>query len=158
METVGTKEIIKAIITNPQYSEDEKSLLVEELLEKFHQAYPELKHHATKADVKESELKLVQKIEETKKETKEIELKLTQEIEEVRKEIKEIELKLSKEIDKTHLEIEEVRKEIKEIELKLSKEIEKSKNETIKWVAIMLFGQIFAIASVVAGIFKLFLR
>jgi len=46
--------------------------------------YPEFKYHATKNDVKKSELKLTKEIENTKKEIKELDLKLTKEIKESR--------------------------------------------------------------------------
>jgi SMC interacting uncharacterized protein involved in chromosome segregation len=152
MSVNPTREhIIKAILSNEKLSEDEKSELISDFMEEFKTTYPQLQYHATKDDVKESELKLT-------KEIREVELKLTKEIEEVRNEIKEVELKLTREI-------EEVRKEIKEVDIRLTKEIgevkaeiAKSKAETIKFVAGMMIGQVFVIAGLVAGIFKYFIQ
>ena len=84
-------EIIKAILTNNTLSEDKKSEIIAEIIEEFQKTYPDLQHHATKADVKESELKLTKEIEETRKEIKEVETKLT-------KDMKELELKFTKDI------------------------------------------------------------
>lgn len=84
-------EIIKAILTNNTLSEDKKSEIIAEIMEEFQKTYPDLQYHATKADVKETELKLVKEIEDTRKEIKEVEAKLT-------KDIKELELKLTKDI------------------------------------------------------------
>ena len=128
-------KLIEAILTNATLSEEEKSKLIAEFIDNLQQTYPELKYHATKADVKEVEKKLG-----------ETELKLTKEIEDVRKEIevvrkemKEVELKLSKEI-------EEVRKEIKEVELKLSKEIKEVKFTMIRWSFLFWASQFSALA------------
>ena len=133
-------EIIKAILTNNTLSEDKKSEIIAEIIEEFQKTYPDLQYHATKADVKESELKLTKEIEEVRNEIKEVELKLTREIEEVRKEIKEVDVRLTKEIG----------------EVKAG--IAKSKAETIKFVAGMMIGQVFVIAGLVAGIFKYFIQ
>ncbi len=138
---LSKKDIIQAILTNPQLSDEEKSLLVEEFINEIKKEYPELKYHATKSDLKETELKLTKEIEDVRKEIKEIELKLSKEIEDVRKEIKEIELKLSKEI-------EDVRKEIKEIELKLSKDIKETKFSMLKWQFIFWISQIGVILAI----------
>jgi len=143
------KEIIQAILSNASLSEEKKSEVIAQILDEFDKNYPDLKYHATKNDVSETELKLT-------KEIKEVELKLTKEIEEVRKEIeivrseiKEVELKLTKEI-------ENVRKEIKELDIKLSKEIKESKVETIKWTAGIIFAQFIALSGLVLSMFKLF--
>jgi len=134
MSVNPTREhIIKAILSNEKLSEDEKSELISDFMEEFKTTYPQLQYHATKDDVKESELKLT-------KEIKEIELKLTREIEEVRKEIKEVDVRLTKEIGE------------------VKAEIAKSKAETIKFVAGMMIGQVFVIAGLVAGIFKYFMQ
>ena len=146
------QEMIKAIITNAKLSEEEKSKIIAEIIDEFDKNYPDLKYHATKSDVKESELKLIKEIEETRKEIKEIELKLSKEIEETRKEIKEIELKLSKEIKETE---NKLQKEIKEIELKLSKveaklskEIVETKSTLLKWTFAFWVSQISVILGV----------
>jgi len=114
------KDIIHAILTNPKLSEEEKSALVEEFMEEIKKEYPDLKYHATKQDVTETELKLT-------KEIKEIEAKLT-------KEIKEIEAKLTK--------------EIKEIETKLSKEIKETKATMIKWSFLFWISQVSAVLGI----------
>ena len=138
-------EIIKAILTNNTLSEDKKSEIIAEIIEEFQKTYPDLQHHATKADVKESELKLTKEIEETRKEIKEIELKLTQEIENTRKEIKEIEAKLSKEIKEVETKL---TKDMKELELKFTKDIKEIKFTTLKWQFIFWISQIAVIAGI----------
>ena len=104
------KDIIQAIITNPTLNEEQKSLLVEEFIEEIKKESPELKNHATKSDVVNTELKLTKEIEQVKLEIEQVRLELTKEIEQVR-------LELTKEI-------ENIRKEIKELDVKLAKEIE----------------------------------
>jgi hypothetical protein len=74
------EHIIKAILSNEKLSEEEKSELISELMEEFKATYPDLQYHATKNDVRDSELKLT-------KEIKELDLKLTREIGEVKTEI-----------------------------------------------------------------------
>ena len=137
MTKVSSKDIIKAILTNPNYDEEEKSTLVEELLQELKREYPELKHHATKADVKEVE-----------KQVSQTELKLTKEIESVRKEIKEVELRLTQEIENT-------RKEIKELDLRLTQEIKESKLSTIKWVVGFLIAQTGILVGALIGFMKM---
>jgi len=138
------KEIIEAILTNSALSAERKSEVIAQMLDEFDKNYPDLKYHATKNDVTETELKLTKEIENTRKEIKELDVKLTKEIENTRKEIKEldvrltkeikeVELKLTKEIENTRKEIKELdvrlTKEIKELELKLTKEIENTRKE-----------------------------
>ena len=146
------EHIIKAILSNEKLSEEEKSELISELMEEFKATYPDLQYHATKNDVRDSELKLTKQI-------REVELKLTKEIEAVRGEIKETELKLTKEIEAVREDTKELdaklTKEIKELDLKLTREIgevkteiAKSKADTIKFVASMMVGQVFVIAGI----------
>jgi len=132
--STNPKGIIQAILTNDKLSEEEKSELIAEFIKGINEEYPELKYHATKSDVKESELKLTKEIENTRKEIKELDLKLTKEIEDTRKEIKELDLKLTK--------------EIKEIEVKLTKEIKESKFSMLKWQFIFWVTQIGAIIAI----------
>jgi seryl-tRNA synthetase len=152
-------KIIKAILTNNTLSEDKKSEIIAEIMDEFQKTYPDLQYHATKADVKESELKLTKEIEnikleieEVRKEIKDIELKVTKEIEnvkfeieEVRKETKEIEAKLSKEIKELDMKLS---KEIKEVELKLTKEIENAKFIMLKWQFVFWISQMAAIIAI----------
>ena len=65
------KGIIQAILTNDKLNEEEKSELIAEFIKGINEEYPELKYHATKSDVKETELKLTKEIESTRKEIKE---------------------------------------------------------------------------------------
>jgi phenylalanyl-tRNA synthetase alpha subunit len=131
-------DIIKAILTNNNLTEDEKSKIIGEFMDEFKNTYPNLEHHATKQDVSELELKLTKEIENTRKEIKELDVKLTKEISDVRKEIKELDIKLTK--------------EIKELDVKLGS----TKVEIIKWVAGMMLAQVFAIGGLVAAVFKIF--
>jgi len=156
--STNPKNIIKAILSNDKLSEDEKSEIVSEFIESIDSEYPELKYHATKSDVKETELKLTKEIENVRKEIKELDLKLSKEIENTRKEIKELDLKLSKEIENTRKEIKELdlklskeientRKEIKELDVKLTEKINNIKISTIKWVV----GLFVAQTSIIVG-------
>ena len=121
--STNPKGIIQAILTNDKLNEEEKSELIAEFIKGINEEYPELKYHATKSDVKETELKLTKEIENTRKEIKELDLKFT-------KEIKETELKLTKEIENT-------RKEIKE-----------SKFSMLKWQFVFWITQISAIIAI----------
>jgi len=170
------KGIIQAILTNDKLNEEEKSELIAEFIKGINEEYPELKYHATKSDVKETELKLTKEIENTRKEIKELDLKLTKEIKQVeaeltkeientRKEIKELDLKLTKEIKEIEAgltkEIENTRKEIKEIEAGLTKEIENTRKEIketkfvmLKWQFIFWVTQIGAIIAIFYKLIK----
>jgi molecular chaperone GrpE (heat shock protein) len=90
------KSLINAILTNDKIAEDEKSELIANMISEFKTEYPELKYHATKQDVTETELRLTKEIENTRKEIKELDLKLTKEIENTRKEIKETKVSMIK--------------------------------------------------------------
>jgi phenylalanyl-tRNA synthetase alpha subunit len=131
-------DIIKAILTNNNLTEDEKSKIIGEFMDEFKNTYPNLEHHATKQDVSQTELKLTKEIADVRKEIKELDVKLTKEISDVRKEIKELDIKLTK--------------EIKELDVKLGS----TKVEIIKWVAGMMLAQVFAIGGLVAAVFKIF--
>jgi len=143
-------EIIKAILTNNTLSEDKKSEIIAEIMEEFQKTYPDLQYHATKADVKETELKLVKEIEDTRKEIKEVEAKLTKDIREVEakltKDIREVEVKLTKEIKEVEAKL---TKDIKELELKLTKDIKEVKFTTLKWQFIFWITQMGAILAII---------
>ena len=155
-------KFIEAILTNNKLTEEEKSKLIAEFIESIQNEYPNLKYHATKDDVKESELRLIKEIEGVRKETKEVELKLTKEIEEVRNEIKQTELKLTKEIEEVRNEMKiidtSLRKEIKETELKILDVIYKSKSDTIKWFVGVVFAQLIGVAGIIFTAFKIFIK
>jgi len=125
-------DIIQAILTNQSLTDDEKTLLIDEFINEIKREYPDLKYHATKADVTDTQLKLT-------KEIKELDLKITKEISDTKKEIKDLDVKLTKEISDTR------------------QEIVNSKLETIKWVAGMLFVQTIAIIGIFLTAFKLFM-
>jgi len=141
------KNIIKAILSNDKLTEDEKSEIVSELIEGINSEYPELKYHATKSDVKETELRLTKEIENTRKEIKELDVKLSTEMKELdaklTKEIKELDVKLSR--------------EIKELDVKLTKEIETSKVATIKWIVGMFIAQTSIIIGAIITFAKMFI-
>jgi len=109
------KDIIQAIITNPTLNEEQKSLLVEEFIEEIKKEYPDLKNHATKNDVTNSELKLTKEIEQVRSE-------LTKEIKRLDVKIEQVRSELTKEIKELDAKIEQVRseltKEIKELDVK----------------------------------------
>ena len=153
-----SRGLINAILTNDKMAEEEKSELIANVMNEFKVEYPELKYHATKQDVTETELRLTKEIENTRKEIKELDLKLTQEIENTRKEIKELDLKLTQEIENT-------RKEIKELDVKLTKEIEQSKefradvnrrfDETLKRLDRFMFWSLGLVMASTALIIKI---
>jgi len=169
-------DIIQAILTNQSLTDDEKTLLIDEFINEIKKEYPDLKYHATKADVTDTQLKLTKEIKEldlkitkeisdTRKEIKDLDVKLTKEIKDLdvklTKEIKDLDVKLTKEIKdldvKLTKEISDTRKEIKNLDVKLTKEIVNSKVETIKWVVGMFFAQIIAITGIFFTAFKLFM-
>lgn len=135
---------------------EEKAKVLAEAFEELEKRYPQLTQMSTKADLNETELRLIQQIEETRKEIKEVELKLSKQIENTRKEIKEIELKLIQQIENTRKEIKETElkltKEIKKVELNLSKEIKAVEVRMIKWMFTFWTGQLIALI----GILKYF--
>ena len=124
------------LLSRPGMDDRERAKIIAEALETVQQNYPDLGYTATKRDLSETELRLLDKIEmtraeieNTKLQIKDVELRLSGEIKEIELrligEIKEIELRLSGEIGKTNERIEVLRGETKEIELRLMGEIEK---------------------------------
>jgi len=161
---VKYQNFIYAIMTNKELTDDERSKIIAEFMNDFSNKYPDLGDTATKKDLSETELRLI-------KEIKEVELNGQKEIEKIRLEIKEVESKAQKEREeiKSSLtkEIEKVRldltKEIEKVRLDLTKEIEKTnvkietiKSSTLKWMFVMMIGQIFAISGIIIAIFKVF--
>ena len=129
------KDLIKAIMTNPSLNDDEKSILVEEFINEINKEYPELKYHATKQDISETELKLI-------KEIKELDVKSSEEREKIR-------LNLTKEIEK-------VRLEIKELDIKLTNKISATKTDLIRWVVGVFTLQTGLLIGAIFSMFKLF--
>ncbi|MBD3766879.1 MAG: hypothetical protein IE928_02870 [Gammaproteobacteria bacterium] len=88
------------LLSRPNMDERERAKIIAEALETVQQNYPDLAYTATKRDLSETELRLIDKIEMTRGEIKENELRLMGEIEKTRLEIKDVELKLTKEMGK----------------------------------------------------------
>jgi len=139
---VKYQNFVYAIMTNKELSDDERSKIIAEFMNDFNDKYPDLGDTATKKDLNETELRLI-------KEIKEIEINGQKEIEKIRLDMKEIEsnaqkereeirLTLTKEIDKTNIKIETI------------------KSDTLKWMFVMMVGQIFAISGIIVAIFKFF--
>jgi len=151
--------IYKAL-TNKELTEEEKAEIIAEAIESITKEFPNLKNVATKQDLSETELRLLKEIKALDVKSEQIRSDLTQKVEEVRSDltqkVEELRTELKKDIKQVDEKIEEVRLEVKDLDLKLTKEIEKSKVETIKWVTILMIGQIFTISGIVAGIFKFF--
>jgi len=146
-------EIIKAILTNTTLSEEKKSEIIAEIIEEFQKTYPDLQYHATKADIKEAELKITKEIENIKleieqvrKEVKEVEANLTQNIKEVEanltQNIKEVEAKLTKDIKELDLKF---TKETKNLDLK----IKDTKFSMLKWMFVFWATQMGAILVII---------
>ena len=129
------RNLIKAIMTNPSLDDEEKSLLVEEFINEINKEYPDLKYHATKQDISETELKLT-------KEIKELDVKSSKEREQIR-------LDLTKEIEK-------VRLEIKELDVKLTNKISETKTDLIRWVVGVFTLQTGLLIGAIFTMFKLF--
>jgi len=130
---IDRNNIINAIITNDKLSEEEKSALIGKMIDEFKTEYPDLKYHATKQDVVETELRLTKEIENTRKEIKELDVKLTKEIEGVRTDLT---------------------KEIEGVRADLTKEISNSKSSLIKWSFLFWIGQMSALLGIGFFIFK----
>jgi len=144
MHNFGVKyqNFVYAIMTNKELTDDERSKIIAEFMNDFSNKYPDLGDTATKKDLNETELRLI-------KEIKEVELNGQKEIEKVRLEIKEVESNLQKEIEKVRLDL---TKEIDKTNIK----IETIKSSTLKWMFVMMIGQIFAISGIIMAIFKVF--
>jgi vacuolar-type H+-ATPase subunit I/STV1 len=126
-----------------------RARLIAEAFERLEERYPHLPDLATQGHVREAELRLQKETEQIRGDIKTVELTLQKEIEEIRGDIKTVELTLRKEI-------EEVRGDIKAVELTLQKEIEqvrveiaRTKNDLLKWLVPLMFGQVLAIAALV---------
>ncbi len=142
------------LLSRPGVDDRERAKIIAEALETVQQNYPDLGNTATKRDLSETELRLIDKIEMTRGEAKKIELSLTAEIkatelrlmgeiEKTRLELKETELtlqgqiretemRLMGEIEKTRAEIKATELEIKDVELRLTKEIESVRTDLTK--------------------------
>ena len=64
------QSLIYAVVTNKELSEDERSQIIADFFEEFKNTYPNLEHTATKQELSETELRLIQEIETTRKEIK----------------------------------------------------------------------------------------
>ncbi len=123
-------------------SDEERARIIARAFEALEDRYPNLADMAANQALRETELRLLAKIEETRKEMREIEANLRRDIKQMetalrkemkeieaglRKEIKEIEANLRKEIEALRVRDDEIeaglRKEMKEIEANLRKEM-----------------------------------
>ena len=118
-------------------------------------------------DMKEIESNAQKEREEIRLDIKEVESNTQKEIEKIRLDIKELEFNTQKEMEKIRLDMKEIesnaQKEREEIRLTLTKEIDKTnikietiKSDTLKWMFVMMVGQIFAISGIIVAIFKFF--
>jgi len=179
---VKYQNFVYAIMTNKELSDDERSKIIAEFMNDFNDKYPDLGDTATKKDLNETELRLIKEIKEieingqkeiekirldmkeiesnAQKEREEIKLSLTKEIEKIRLDMKEIESNAQKEREEIKLSL---TKEIEKVRLDFTKEIDKTnikietiKSDTLKWMFVMMVGQIFAISGIIVAIFKFF--
>ncbi len=125
------------LLSRPGMDDRERAKIIAEALETVQQNYPDLGYTATKRDLSETELRLLDKIEMTRAE-----------IENTKLQIKDVELRLSGEIKETELrlmgEIEKIRLDIKDVELKLTKEMGKQTMKTVTYLTAIM-GLFFAI-------------
>jgi len=107
---------------------------------------------------------LTKEIEKIRLEIKEVEFNAQKEREQIRadlmKEINQVRVDLTKEINQVRVDL---TKEINQVRVDLTKEIEKTnikietiKSDTLKWMFVMMIGQIFAISGIIIAIFKFF--
>jgi len=171
---VKYQSFIYAIMTNKELTDDERSKIIAEFMNDFSNKYPDLGDTATKKDLSETELRLIKEIKEVEingqKEREEIKLAIKdlesntqKEIEKVRLEIKEVESNAQKEREEIKLAIKDLesntQKEIDKVKLEIEKthiKIETIKSDTLKWMFVMMIGQIFAISGIIIAIFKVF--
>ena len=110
--------------------DNSRAKAIADAFEQVEERYPNLKEVATQGQLRETELRLVQEIEQIRLEIREVDANLRKEIEQVRLEIRQVDANLRKEIEQVRLEIrqvdanlrkdiEQVRLEIKEVEVKL---------------------------------------
>jgi len=101
-----------------------RARVIAEAFERLEERYPHLPDLATQGHVRESELRLQKEIERLRGD-------VSKEIEQVRGEIKTVELTLRKEIEQVRV------------------EIVRTKNDLLKWLVPLMFGQVVAIAALV---------
>ncbi len=110
--------------------DNSRAKAIADAFEQVEERYPNLKEVATQGQLRETELRLVQEIEQVRLEIREVDANLRKDIEQVRLEIRQIDANLRKDIEQVRLEIrqvdanlrkeiEQVRLEIKEVEVKL---------------------------------------
>ena len=142
--TFVSLKILEALMEK-NLTEEQKAKIIAEGFAELESRYPDLKYHATKQDISETELKLI-------KEIKELDIKASEEREKIRLEMKELDIKAGEERDNIRLEMKEldkkasqerdnIRVEIKELDKKASEEREKIRRE-IKELDIKLTKEI----------------
>ena len=161
-------QLYEALASAPD--ERVRARLIAEAFEAFEDRFPEAADVATRADVREAELRLIKEIELVRAEAHESELRLRKEIEVARGELlteikrvdaenRKTELRLTKEIEQVRGEILETElrltKEIAQVRGDLTKQIEEIRSGTLKWVAGMLGVQTITIIAAVVGALSL---
>jgi hypothetical protein len=101
-----------------------RARVIAEAFERLEERYPHLPDLATQGHVRESELRLQKEIEQLRGE-------VSIDIEQLRGEVKTVELTLRKEIEQVRVEIVRI------------------KNDLLKWLVPLMFGQVVAIAALV---------
>jgi septal ring factor EnvC (AmiA/AmiB activator) len=149
---------IYAIISNPEFNDDERSKLIAEMMDEFKGNYPNLQNTVTTRELSEMELRLTKEIEQIRVdmehlrvEIKEMEIEAQKDRDKIRLEIKELDNKLSKEIRELDTRL---TKEIKELDTRLTKEIQQTKSDLLKWSFVFWISQISVISGVGFFIYK----
>ena len=104
----------------------------------------ELQHYATKADLKDTELRLGTEISGLKADLKDTELRLGAEISGLRADLKDTELRLRTEFSDLRMEFSDLRTELK-VEIR----------ESQMWLLLRLGGLIVAVVTIAAAVLKL---
>ena len=120
--------------------DNSRAKAIADAFEQVEEGYPNLKEVATQGQLRETELRLVQEIEQVRMEIREVDANLRKDIEQVRLEIRQVDAHLRKDIEQVRMEIrevdaglrkeiEQVRLEIRQIDANLRKDIEQVRLE-----------------------------
>ena len=103
--------------------DNSRAKAIADAFEQVEERYPNLKEVATQGQLRETELRLVQEIEQVRLEIREVDANLRKDIEQVRLEIRQVDANLRKEIEQVRLEIKEVEVKLLQSEVRLTQAI-----------------------------------
>ena len=103
--------------------DNSRAKAIADAFEQVEERYPNLKEVATQGQLRETELRLVQEIEQVRLEIREVDANLRKDIEQVRLEIRQADANLRKDIEQVRLEIKEVEVKLLQSEVRLTQAI-----------------------------------